>query len=153
MRRGTIDPRRGESGFTLIEVMAAIFVFMIGVVGILGLLAAGTRLHQESQRLVLTNDVAEEVLLLAQRELSERTPAVLRDTLPESPPPHPVPSRPDMLFSWKVVAAPDSSLYLLRVELGWMEHGKARTTSFERVLPRLASAERESHALVTGSAK
>lgn len=152
MNGGATRRRGGEGGFTLIEVMAAIFIFLIGVVGVLGLLAAGTRLHQESQRLIVSNDVAEEVLLLAQRELSERTLAA-GEALPESPPPHPVPSRPEMLFSWKVVPAPDQGLYLLRVELGWIEQGKARTTSFERILPRLSSAERESHALMTGTAK
>ena len=61
--------RRGQDGFTLIEVMAALVVFLVGVVGVLGLLMSGTRLHQDSQNLVMTNDVAEEVLLLAQREL------------------------------------------------------------------------------------
>lgn len=152
MRRAATHSRNRQRGFTLIEVMAAIFVFMIGVVGVLGLLAAGARLHQESQQLVVTNDVAEEVLLLSQRELAERAPGA-GDSLPEPPPPHPVPSRPEMLFSWKVVPAADSSLYLLRVEVDWMEHGKLRTTSFERVLPRLSSAEGESRALVTGLRK
>jgi Prokaryotic N-terminal methylation motif len=152
MKRIATHRRSSERGFTLIEVMAAIFVFMIGVVGVLGLLAAGARLHQESQQLVVTNDVAEEVLLLSQRELAERAPAT-GDSLPESPPPHPVPSRPEMLFSWKVVPAPDVSLYLLRVELDWMEHGKLRTATFERVLPRLSSAQGESRALVTGLRK
>src|SRR5262249_25582033 len=113
---------------------------------------AGARLHQESQQLVVTNDVAEEVLLLSQRELAERAPGA-GDSLPESPPPHPVPSRPEMLFSWKVVPAPDVSLYLLRVELDWMEPGKRRTTTFERVLPRLSSAQGEARALVTGLRK
>jgi prepilin-type N-terminal cleavage/methylation domain-containing protein len=144
--------RRGQGGFTLIEVMAAIVIFLVGVVGVLGLLSAGTRLHQESQNLVVTNDVAEEVLLLAQREVAERAPAS-GDALPEAPPPQAVPSRPELHYQWKVVPAPDQSLFLLRVEVTWMEHGKTQSRTFERVLTRLASAANEARSLLIGRPK
>jgi prepilin-type N-terminal cleavage/methylation domain-containing protein len=152
MSGGATRRRRTQGGFTLIEVMAAIVVFLVGVVGVLGLLTSGTRLHQESQNLVVTNDVADEVLMLAQRELAERAP-LTGDTIPEPPPPHPVPSRPELLFSWKVVPAADQSLYLLRVEVGWMEHGRAQSRSFERVLSRMSSAVNEARTLTVGKKK
>jgi prepilin-type N-terminal cleavage/methylation domain-containing protein len=152
MNAAATDRRLGQGGFTLIEVMAAIVVFLIGVVGVLGLLTSGTRLHQESQTLVVTNDIAEEVLLLAQRELAERAPAA-SDSMPEPPPPHPVPSRPELLFSWKVLPAADLSLYLLKVEVGWMEHGRPQTRNFERVLPRLSSVANDARTLMIGKPK
>jgi len=134
-------PLRGRAGFTLLEVMAALSVFLIGVCSILALLSAGTQLHQESQNLGITADTADEVLLLAARELAERAPDT-RDApqgLPDSGPPRPVPSRPDLSYQWSVRAAPDASLYLLLVDLSWLEAGKTRKTTLERVLPRLQS--------------
>jgi hypothetical protein len=124
------------------EVMAAIAIFLIGVTSVIALLAAGTRLHQDSQIVGVTADTAEEVLLLSQREVAERAPFVAQQEggLPEPPPLRPVPSRPDLLYQWNLKAAPDGSLYLLQVDLQWLEAGQARKLTLERVLPRLASA-------------
>jgi prepilin-type N-terminal cleavage/methylation domain-containing protein len=152
MSGGATRRRRTQGGFTLIEVMAAIVVFLVGVVGVLGLLTTGTRLHQESQNLVATNDVADEVLLIAQREVAERV-AAAGDALPEPPPPQPVPSRPEIRYAWKVVPAPDQSLFLLRVELSWLEHGKTQTRTLERVLTRLSSAANDARTVLIGRPK
>jgi prepilin-type N-terminal cleavage/methylation domain-containing protein len=140
-----------QRGFTLLEVMAAIAVFLIGVVGVIGLLTSGTRLHQESQNLVITNDVAEEVLLLSQRAIAERVKHA-SDPLPEAPPPAPVPSRPELKYAWRLTAAPDESLFLLAVDVSWLENGQPHKTTFERVLPRLMSADVEARALLGGGA-
>ena len=146
-RARTIPPRplRGRAGITLLEVMAALSVFLIGVVSILALLSAGTRLHQESQNLGVTADTAEEVLLLSARELAERAPES-RDApqgLPDSGPPRPVPSRPELSYQWTVRgsdrAAEGGTLYLLLVDLTWLEAGQTRKLRLERVLPRLQS--------------
>ena len=144
------DVRRAtQRGFTLLEVMAAIAVFLVGVVGVLGLLTSGTRLHQESQNLVVTSDVAEEVLLLAQRDVSSRVKHA-SDPLPEAPPPAPVPSRPELKNSWRITAAPDEGLFLLSVDVVWLENGQPRKTTFERVLPRLTTADVEARRLLGG---
>lgn len=131
------NDRRG--GFTLLEVMAAMTVFLVGVIAVIGLLTSGTRLHQESQTLVFMNDVVDEVLLLSRREIAEKA-ARSGDALPEPSPPVPVPSRPELKYAWKLVASPDSSLFLMQVDLLWMENGQNRKATFERVLPRLSSA-------------
>ena len=38
------------AGFTLIEVMAALTIFMVGIVGVLALLASGLALHRDAMR-------------------------------------------------------------------------------------------------------
>lgn len=133
--------RRAQAGFTLLEVMAALSVFLIGIVSVLALLSAGTRLHQESQNMGITADTAEEALLLSQREVADQAPysQQAQGGLPESPPKKPIPSRPDLQYQWRVRAAPEGGLYLLLVDVTWLEAGKERKLTLERVLPRLQS--------------
>ena len=146
--------RRREAGFTLLEVMAALSVFLIGIVSVLALLSAGTRLHQESQNLGITADTAEEALLLSQREVAEQARAdaggASGQGLPESPPRRPIPSRPDLNYQWSVRAAQGGGLYLLLVDVTWMEAGKERKLTLERVLPRLQSAAVDARRLWNG---
>jgi len=153
--RGSPRAARRAAGFTLLEVLAAISVFLIGVVGVLGLLTAGTRMHQESQNLVVTNDVADEVLFLARRELAERAaaPGDASGAVPTPAPPAPVPSRPEFRYAWKVTPAPDVRLYLLTVDVTWIENGRERKTTFERVLSRLTSPAVDARGIVSGRAR
>ena len=144
--------RARQRGFTLLEVMAAMAVFLVGVVGVLGLLTSGTRLHQDSQNLVVTSDVAEEVLMLAQRDVAARVKH-RSDPPPEAPPPAPVPSRPELKWAWRITAAPDDGLFLLSVDVTWLENGQIKKTTFERVLPRLSTAEVEARALFGGGGR
>jgi prepilin-type N-terminal cleavage/methylation domain-containing protein len=145
-------PRRAHAGFTLLEVMAALSVFLVGIVSVLALLSAGTRLHQESQNMGLTADTAEEVLLLATRELAERAPAAgSQEAPPDSGGAQPVPSRPELNYQWSVRAAPGGGLYLLLVEVTWLEAGKPRKLTLQRVLPRLQSPSVDARRLVTGN--
>jgi prepilin-type N-terminal cleavage/methylation domain-containing protein len=143
--------RRSRAGFTLLEVMAALSVFLIGIVSVLALLSAGTRLHQESQNMGITADTAEEVLLLSARELAERAPDPGQGgALPEPPPPQPVPSRPELSYQWRVRAAPEGGLYLLSVDVTWLEAARTRKLTLERVLPRLQSPAVDARRLLTG---
>jgi prepilin-type N-terminal cleavage/methylation domain-containing protein len=143
-------PAARERGFTLIEVMAAITIFLVGIVGVIGLLSAGTRLHQESQNLVVTNDVADEVLFLARREVAQASARLQPGELPAPAPAVPVPSHPDFRYAWKVTPAPDVHLFLLTVDVTWMESGHERTVSFERVLSRLVSTDVAARKLLQG---
>ena len=149
MRR-TFRPR-GCRGFTLLEVMAALSVFLIGIVSVLALLTAGTRLHQESQNMGITADVSEEVLLLCSRELAESTTAGgAAQGLPSSGGVKPLPRRPDLSYEWTVKAAEDGGLYLLLADVTWMEAGKPRRLTLEKVLPRLQSPSVDARRMVTG---
>ncbi len=132
--------RRSAAGFTLLEVMAALTIFLVGIVSVLALLSTGTRLHQDSQSMALAADAAEEVLLLAARELAEQAPDG-NGALPELAAPQPVPGRPELSYRWNVRAAPGGGLFLLVVEVSWKQGGRVRTQKLERVLPRLRSAK------------
>lgn len=130
---------RRASGFTLLEVMAAMSIFLVGVVSVLALLTTGTRLHQDSQSTALAADAAEEILLLAEREVAradagaDGVPAAMTSAVA-------VPGRPALSYQWQVIAAPGGSLFRLRVAVSWMDGGKKRVQHLERVLPRLRSA-------------
>ena len=147
---------RHTAGFTLLEVMAAITVFLVGIVSILALLTAGTRLHQESQQEGVTADTAEEVLLLSEREVSERAEAlragapggVPAGTLPDPAPWRPVPGHVDLNFRWSVRASTEGGLYLLVAEVAWLTAGKTRALTLERVLPRLESAAADARRMI-----
>lgn len=138
---------RDAAGFTLLEVMAALSVFLIGVTSVLALLSTGTRLHQDSQATALAADAAEEVLLLAQRELAAAAAPAADGTLPEVAVPQPVPGQPGLSYRWSVRAAPEGGLYLLAVEVSWMQGGRVRTQQLEKVLPRLRSASADAKSL------
>ncbi len=132
-------PMTRRDGFTLLEVMAALSVFLIGIVSVLALLSTGTRMHQDSQSVALTADAAEEVLLLATREVADRAQGGL-GALPEPPAPQPVPGRANLNYTWSVRAAPEGGLFLIAVDVTWLEGGKVQKQRLERVVPRLRSA-------------
>lgn len=131
-------PRRRDAGFTLLEVMAALSIFLVGIVSVLALLSTGTRLHQDSRAMAIAADAAEEILLRATSELSELASAE-GAALPELATAQPVPGRPGLSYQWRVITAPEGGLYRLLVEVSWQQGGKRRTQQLERVLPRLRS--------------
>ncbi len=57
----TCDPRDRARGFTLLEVLAALTVFLVGVVGILGLFATGLAIHRDATERQIRAQVTEEV--------------------------------------------------------------------------------------------
>ena len=44
------NPPRAQRGFTLIEVMAALVIFMTGIVGVLAMFTSGLALHRDAER-------------------------------------------------------------------------------------------------------
>lgn len=139
--------RDARGGFTLLEVMAALAIFLIGIVSVLSLFTSGTTLHLDSQNLVVTNDLVEEALELAQREVSAATVSPATEA-PPSPPLRALPGRPDFQYSWNVTPAPDLGVWRMVVQIVWLEGGKVRKIEVERVLPRLKSLAAEARAIV-----
>jgi len=142
----TIRAARRAAGFTLLEVMAAMSIFLVGVVSVLALLTTGTRLHQDSRSSALAADAAEELLLLAEREVAradvgpDGVPAPMTTAVA-------APGR-DLSYQWQVIAAPGGELFRLRVTVSWMDGGKKRVQQLERVLPRLRSARLDAAKMV-----
>ena len=127
---------RRDAGFTMMEVLAALTVFLIGVAGVLSLLTSGTHLHQSSQNTSGLADTVEEVLWLAERELSI-SPVSDETGLPEPRLTTGVPGNDRYSYSWRVKAGEVSPPYLLEVTIEWREGGKTQTHVSEMVVPDL----------------
>lgn len=59
-----------ERGFTLIEILIALMVFMAGITGILALLSTGVVLHREGLDAARTPQLVEDVAAALQREVA-----------------------------------------------------------------------------------
>ncbi len=116
-------------GLTLLEVLTAVAVFLLGIVGVLGLLTSGTRFHQESQRQAQAVEAVGEVLTRVEAEYgaldldAARVPRVL----PESD---------GLSYSW--MPAPDApeqaSLVLVRIH--WLDGGQQEVYEVPHVVRR-----------------
>lgn len=132
--------RRSQAGFTLLEVMAALSIFLIGIVSVLALLTTGTRLHQESQSTALAADATAEIVLLVGREIDQGDATEAPDK--------PVPGRPELRYRWRLTGVPEPRLWRLVIDVSWLEGGKTRTQTIEKVLPSLRSPRAEAERMV-----
>ena len=65
--------RQDQVGFTLIEILVAMLVFLTGVAGIYALLSTGLSMQQDSLRMSRAGRHMEEVVQLLQRQVSDGT--------------------------------------------------------------------------------
>ena len=70
MRRPLKAGVRGARGFTLIEVLVALFVFLTGVTGILALMTTALSMHRDGLQVGRATRQMDDVAALVQRELS-----------------------------------------------------------------------------------
>ena len=71
MRRPRKALVRGARGFTLIEVLVALFVFLTGVTGILALMTTALALHREGLQTGRATRQIDDVIARVQREIAE----------------------------------------------------------------------------------
>lgn len=115
-----VTDRRSEGGFTLIEVMIAILLTALIVIGVLGLFRIETRASSFSRR-------ETEAAVLAQDKLEELrtqgTPVSANDT-----PVDPLSGTPGMFTrTWTVTPGPDMTT--IQVSVTWDEDGLTRTVA------------------------
>lgn len=137
--------RRDRAGLTLLEVLCAMMVLMIGMTSILGLLSFGTALSRTAR---LKTDVAQSIEAVM-ADLSERLfPLVLNDAgreVPGAPLPiegREVPGYPSLVYSASATLNPDSVSgdyaglpeYRVDVDVSWKAGGRTRTKSFKTLL-------------------
>ena len=68
-RRGTrLHPLRERAGMTLVEVLMALAIFMLGAVGIIGLFATATRLHYDAGQRRIASFVLDSTLAEVQKQ-------------------------------------------------------------------------------------
>ncbi len=68
MRQGYVPPRRDQRGFTLVEVMVAASVLMIGVLGTFVMLDGASKKNRDNNARTAATSLAREVLEQAHRQ-------------------------------------------------------------------------------------
>lgn len=126
------------SGFTLIEVMVAMAILVVGMTTILGLLSFGLALHRTSSERADAARSLESVLEDLRREAF--LPKLAKDGVAPLDPPASlenriVPGEPGLLYSAKLRAHPKvSGEYLVEIEISWKEKGRRRFQTFRTIL-------------------
>jgi prepilin-type N-terminal cleavage/methylation domain-containing protein len=119
-------------GFTLFEIIAAMAIFLVGIVGILSLLTAAAAMQKEAVDLSTAGMIADELVASVRAELSrgaERDPSTGRvKPWPERP----VPGHDGYFYDVRFAEDPVSEDTPLKVEVRvfWKSAQKKRGTSF-----------------------
>lgn len=124
MAANRVTPRKPEGGFTLIEVMIAVLLTAITVIGVLGLFRVETRASSTSRR-------ETEAAVLAQDKLEElRTEAAPTANLTGSDTPK---DELSGLFpwtrTWSISVTTDPAVYSIDVTVTWDDNGTTRSVT------------------------
>jgi prepilin-type N-terminal cleavage/methylation domain-containing protein len=126
-------------GFTLFEIIAAMAIFLVGIVGILSLLTASAALQKEAVDLSTSAMLGDELVASVRAELSggaDRDPATGRvKPWPERP----VPGHDGYFYDVRFAEDPVSEDTPLKVEVRvfWKTAQRKRSTSFTSfVIPK-----------------
>ncbi len=157
MKRLTVKYAAGEyaagkeqrSGFTLIEVVMAMFLLLLGMSSILGLLSFGAAMARTAE---LRSSSAHSIQAVM-ADLEENLFPLVLDEIgnevagePQNIVDQPLPGYPDLIYSATAFANPDpdsvrsdsgSSLeYVVEVDISWRTAGVKRSRSFKTLLLR-----------------
>jgi len=129
-----IRAREKIGAFTLTEVMCAIFVFLVGIVGVISLFAAAGVFHKIARDRAMTSLVVQEVVSGIDQRLSE---GGLRDDNGELEQVVQEPVPGFERYSYDVVfneeGATGRSLITARIAVTWREKGKLKEEKFDYV--------------------
>ena len=132
--------RRDRAGFTLIEVVLAMFVLLIGMTSILGLLSFGASLSRTAALRGGAANAIEAVVIdleetLFPLELDERGDEVVGE--PRDVQAKELPGYPGLVYSTRSTPNPDTPLeYKVEVEVQWAVGGTTRSKHFTTLLLR-----------------
>jgi len=126
--------RTKENGFTLMEVITAVFVFLVGIVGVISLFAAAAVFHKGARDKTIVSLAVQQVISDIELDLKLNP---LRDSKGDL---KRMEDRPvqgfdqfvyDVEFKEHGISGP--SLVTAHVKLAWMEKGKKRGEDFDYV--------------------
>jgi prepilin-type N-terminal cleavage/methylation domain-containing protein len=129
----------GAGGFTLIEMMVALAILLVGVSALMSALTSGVDLRRSSDARLEASMLAEEAFRRVQTESMRRKPdgqsaldlGVMPFTDQETP------GFPGMHWSAVFVDEPTRpDIVLVRIEVKWQEKGDEVEQDFQRVLTR-----------------
>jgi general secretion pathway protein I len=131
--------RRTRAGFTIVEVVLAMAILLVGMSTILGLLSFGAAMSRTASLRAGAANAVEAVLA----DLEERLfPLVLEEGVEVVGEPAPIerreiPGHPGLVYSAQATPNPDDPLeYRVDVELSWSTAGSRRTRKFTTLLLR-----------------
>jgi len=124
--------RRRQQGFTLLEVMAALSIFLIGVVGVISLFTSGTKLHQDAENRSRVLDLQGALLLRVERELAAAVQEMPEEGIEAGR--QPLPGADGFEYSYRVRTARGFPPYLLELEVWWQEGGRWVSQTTRQVL-------------------
>lgn len=122
---------RRSAGFSLIEILIALAVLAVGLVGVFSLFAAATATHRRGVDHTT-------VSLLASAALSEARAALAADRDPEDVTDEKLPGFPDGYvydIAWEEIGN-DRLEYRVTITVKWQRGGEPRSETFETVLLR-----------------
>ena len=126
--------RPGTGGFTLMEVVTAVFIFLVGIVGVISLFAAAGMLHKSAHSKTMVSLAVHQVI--TEIDLKLKTGG-LREENGELKPVYEGAVPGQDRFTFRVVFEeedlPGQSMILARVQLTWREKGKERGEAFDYV--------------------
>ena len=129
-----------EDGFTLIEVVLAMFVLLIGMTSILGLLSFGAALSRTASLRsgaagaieAVVADIEETLFPLQVDELGDEVAGEPRDVKARE-----IPGYPGLTYTTRSTPNPDNPLeYRVEVEINWAVGGTTRSKRFTTLLLR-----------------
>lgn len=115
---------RPQGGFTLIEVMVAILLTALTVIGVLGLFRVETRAsafsRRETEAAVLAQDKLEELRTF----IAPTTGSTGTETLND-----PLTGNPMFTRDWTISTTTDASIFRIEVVVSWDENGYPRSVT------------------------
>ena len=134
-RSNTRNPRRG---FTLIEMMIAMGLLVVGVTSVLGLLAFGAALQRTAERRGEVSLAAEQVIADLRDTFTLNEDGTLTD-MPAAKFERTIPGHPLLKARVEVKKNPKlDGEYFATISIEWIERGAARSEEFRTILQREA---------------
>ena len=130
-----VERTQVQAGFTLVEMMVALGILVMGLTSLIGLFTAAVSTRYSAELRSRAAAVAEEVL----RDIQENVLARDDGQEAEIPSlgPQPVEGMPAMRYSVDFIIDPQQpDLVMAEVRIGWREQGAELEQVFRRILPR-----------------
>ncbi|MEM7306029.1 MAG: prepilin-type N-terminal cleavage/methylation domain-containing protein [Planctomycetota bacterium] len=136
---------QNRAGFTIVEVVMAMFILLIGMTSILGLLSFGAALSRTAQLRsessfavdAIVADLQETMFPLVETEDGRQVAGEPVDVLDQV-----VPGRPELAYSARAWPEPAGDLptgpvlYRVDIEIRWSSEGATRTRRYQTLLKR-----------------
>lgn len=133
------DPGAGQHGFTLVEMMAALAILLVGVTALLATLGSSVRQRRTTDARLEAAALCEHAVHWLQQHGLQRDANVADgfDIAPVQLSGQAAPGFPGMTWSaTPVLDAERPDVFLVRLSVQWLEEGETVTEEFLRVLPR-----------------